>query len=451
MKKLFIKTYGCQMNFYDSDHMSNLLNDNGYETSEDINEADLIILNTCHIRDKAAEKMYSDLGRIKKNYENNNLSKPIITVAGCVAQAEGKEIIERSPWVDLVVGPQAYTDLPKLIEKINKNSKKKEISLKFPEIPKFDMLNFDKKRGKVSDYVTIQEGCDKFCSFCVVPFTRGPEYSRSRKSILEEIKTMAQNGVKEIILLGQNVNAWRDNSNKSRMYGLGSLIEDIAKIDQILSIRYTTSHPLDMDLDLIKAHKNVEKLMPYLHLPIQSGSDNILKKMNRKHTASEYLKIIELVRKYCEDIAISSDFIVGHPGETKEDHQKTLDIINEVKFASSYSFMYSERPGTKSSELDEKVDDNIKKFRLHEIQNRLNHYQLTFNKKMENLDFPILITDKNKNNQFLGRSPYNQTVYLNEETLTVKKPNEKLIGLMLKVKIIKSNQNSLLGNFINNA
>ena len=451
MKKLFIKTYGCQMNFYDSDHMSNLLNDNGYETSEDINEADLIILNTCHIRDKAAEKMYSDLGRIKKNYENNNLSKPIITVAGCVAQAEGKEIIERSPWVDLVVGPQAYTDLPKLIEKINKNSKKKEISLKFPEIPKFDMLNFDKKRGKVSDYVTIQEGCDKFCSFCVVPFTRGPEYSRSRKSILEEIKTMAQNGVKEIILLGQNVNAWRDNSNKSRMYGLGSLIEDIAKIDQILSIRYTTSHPLDMDLDLIKAHKNVEKLMPYLHLPIQSGSDNILKKMNRKHTASEYLKIIELVRKNCEDIAISSDFIVGHPGETKDDHQKTLDIINEVKFASSYSFMYSERPGTKSSELDEKVDDNIKKFRLHEIQNRLNHYQLTFNKKMENLDFPILITDKNKNNQFLGRSPYNQTVYLNEETLTVKKPNEKLIGLMLKVKIIKSNQNSLLGNFINNA
>ena len=451
MKKLFIKTYGCQMNFYDSDHMSNLLNDNGYETSADINEADLIILNTCHIRDKAAEKMYSDLGRIKKNYENNNLSKPIITVAGCVAQAEGKEIIKRSPWVDLVVGPQAYTDLPKLIEKINKNSKKKEISLKFPEIPKFDMLNFDKKRGKVSDYVTIQEGCDKFCSFCVVPFTRGPEYSRSRKSILEEIKTMAQNGVKEIILLGQNVNAWKDNSNKSRIYGLGSLIEDIAKIDQILSIRYTTSHPLDMDLDLIKAHKNVEKLMPYLHLPIQSGSDNILKKMNRKHTASQYLKIIELVRKYCEDIAISSDFIVGHPGETKEDHQKTLDIINEVKFASSYSFMYSERPGTKSSEIDEKVDDNIKKLRLYEIQNRLNHYQLTFNKKMENLDFPILITDKNKNNQFLGRSPYNQTVFLNEETLPVKKSHEKLIGLMLKVKIIKSNQNSLLGNFINNA
>ena len=438
------------MNFYDSDHMSNLLYDLGYETSEEIKKADLIILNTCHIRDKAAQKMYSDLGRIKKNYENNNLSKPIITVAGCVAQAEGKEIIERSPWVDLVVGPQAYTDLPKLIEKINKKSKKKEISLKFPEIPKFDMLNFDKKRGKVSDYVTIQEGCDKFCSFCVVPYTRGPEYSRSRKSILEEIKTMAQNGVKEIILLGQNVNAWRDNSNKSRMYGLGSLIEDIAKIDQILSIRYTTSHPLDMDLDLIKAHKNVKKLMPYLHLPIQSGSDNILKKMNRKHTASEYLKIIELVRKNCEDIAISSDFIVGHPGETKDDHQKTLDIINEVKFASSYSFMYSERPGTKSSELDEKVDDNIKKFRLYEIQDSLNHYQFAFNKKMENLDFPILITDKNKNYQFLGRSPYNQTVYINEETLPVKKPHEKLIGSIFNVKIIKSNQNSLLGNFTNN-
>ena len=451
MKKLFIKTYGCQMNFYDSDHMSNLLNGHGYETSNDIKEADLVILNTCHIRDKAAEKMYSDLGRIKKIYENNNLIKPIIAVAGCVAQAEGKEITKRSPWVDLVVGPQAYTDLPKLLKKINKNSKKKEINLKFPEIPKFDLLNFDKKIGKVSDFVTIQEGCDKFCSFCVVPFTRGPEYSRSRKSILDEVKTMAQNGVKEIVLLGQNVNAWKDDANSSKVYTLGNLIEDIAKIDEILSIRYTTSHPLDMDLELIKAHKNVDKLMPYLHLPIQSGSDDILKKMNRKHTASEYLKIIELVRKYCEDIAISSDFIVGHPGETNEDHKKTLDIINEVQFASSYSFMYSERPGTKSSEFGEIVDENIKKIRLHQIQNKLKHYQLAFNKNMEGFKFPILITDKNKNNQFLGRSPYNQTVYINEENFTVKKDHEKLIGSLLNIKIIKSNQNSLLGSFTKNA
>ena len=451
MKKLFIKTYGCQMNFYDSDHMSNLLNGHGYETSEDIKEADLVILNTCHIRDKAAEKMYSDLGRIKKIYENNNLIKPIIAVAGCVAQAEGKEITKRSPWVDLVVGPQAYTDLPKLLKKINEDSKKKEINLKFPEIPKFDLLNFDKKIGKVSDFVTIQEGCDKFCSFCVVPFTRGPEYSRSRKSILDEIKIMAQNGVKEIILLGQNVNAWKDDTNQSKAYTLGRLIEDIAKIDQILSIRYTTSHPLDMDLELIKAHKNIDKLMPYLHLPIQSGSDNILKKMNRKHTASEYLKIIELVRKYCEDIAISSDFIVGHPGETNEDHKKTLDIINEVQFASSYSFMYSERPGTKSSEFEEIVDENIKKIRLHQIQNKLNHYQLAFNKNMEGLEFPILITNKNKNNQILGRSPYNQTVYIDEKNLIVKKHHEKFIGSMSNVKIIKSNQNSLLGSFTKNA
>ena len=451
MKKLFIKTYGCQMNFYDSDHMSNLLNGHGYETSEEIKEADLVILNTCHIRDKAAEKMYSDLGRIKKIYENNNLIKPIIAVAGCVAQAEGKEITKRSPWVDLVVGPQAYTDLPKLLKKINENSKKKEINLKFPEIPKFDLLNFDKKIGKVSDFVTIQEGCDKFCSFCVVPFTRGPEYSRSRKSILDEIKIMAQNGVKEIILLGQNVNAWKDDASGSKTYTLGHLIEDIAKIDEILSIRYTTSHPLDMDLELIKAHKNVDKLMPYLHLPIQSGSDNILKKMNRKHTASEYLKIIELVKKYCEDIAISSDFIVGHPGETNEDHKKTLDIINEVQFASSYSFMYSERPGTKSSEFGEIVDENIKKIRLHQIQNTLNHYQLAFNKNMEGSEFPILITDKNKNNQFLGRSPYNQTVYINEENLSVKKHHEELIGSLLNIKIIQSNQNSLLGSFTKNA
>ncbi len=451
MKKLFIKTYGCQMNFYDSDHMSNLLNGHGYETSEDIKKADLVILNTCHIRDKAAEKMYSDLGRIKKIYENDNLIKPIIAVAGCVAQAEGKEITKRSPWVDLVVGPQAYTDLPKLLKKINEDSKKKEINLKFPEIPKFDFLNFDKKTSKVSDFVTIQEGCDKFCSFCVVPFTRGPEYSRSRKSILDEIKIMGQNGVKEIILLGQNVNAWKDSSNEGKTHTLGYLIEDIAKIDEILSIRYTTSHPLDMDLELIKAHKNVDKLMPYLHLPVQSGSDKILKKMNRKHTASEYLKIIELVRKYCEDIAISSDFIVGHPGETKEDHKNTLDIINEVKFASSYSFMYSERPGTKSSEFGEIVDENTKKIRLYEIQNKLNHYQLIFNKNMEGLEFPILITDKNKNGQFLGRSPYNQVVYINEENLSVKKHHENLIGSMLNVKIIQSNQNSLLGSFTKNA
>ncbi len=439
------------MNFYDSDHMSNLLNDHGYQTSEDIDCADLVILNTCHIRDKAAEKMYSDLGRIKKNYENNNLTKPIIAVAGCVAQAEGKEIIKRSPWVDLVVGPQAYTDLPKLLKKINSNQKKREINLNFPEVPKFDLLNFDKKRNKVSDYVTIQEGCDKFCSFCVVPFTRGPEYSRSRKSILKEIEKMAQNGVKEIILLGQNVNAWRDDTNGSETYNLGCLIQDIAKIEEILSIRYTTSHPLDMDLELIKAHKDVDKLMPYLHLPIQSGSDDILKKMNRRHTVSEYLKIIELVRKYCEDIAISSDFIVGHPGETEEDHKKTLDIINEVKFASSYSFMYSERPGTKSAEFNELVAENVKKTRLYEIQNSLNHHQLVFNKNMENLDFPILITDKNKNNQFVGRSPYNQTVYICEENLKVKKHYEKLIGSMINVKIIKSNQNSLLGAFAKNA
>ena len=450
MKKLFIKTYGCQMNFYDSDHMSNLLNNFGYQTSKEIEGADLVILNTCHIRDKAAEKMYSELGRIKKIYESNNLIKPIIAVAGCVAQAEGKEITKRSPWVDLVVGPQAYTDLPKLLQKISLNSNKKEINLKFPEIPKFDQLNFEKKIGKVSDYVTIQEGCDKFCSFCVVPFTRGPEYSRSRKSILEEIKMMAQNGVKEVILLGQNVNAWRDNSNKNRIYNLGYLIEEIAKIDEILSIRYTTSHPLDMDLDLIKAHKNIDKLMPYLHLPIQSGSDDILKKMNRKHTVSEYLKIIELVRKYCPDIAISSDFIVGHPGETDVDHQKTLDIIDEVQFASSYSFMYSKRPGTKSAELNE-IHDNVKKIRLQEVQSLLNHHQLIFNKKMENLNFPILISDKNKNNQYLGRSPYNQTVYIYEQNLPVKKHDQKLIGSISNVKIIKSNQNSLLGTFSKNA
>ena len=451
MKKLFIKTYGCQMNFYDSDHMSNLLKDSGYTVSEEVKEADLVILNTCHIRDKAAEKVYSDLGRIKKVYENNHLRKPIIAVTGCVAQAEGKEITKRSPWVDLVVGPQAYTDLPKLIEKIKHKPDHKEINLQFPEVPKFDLLNFKSKKSKVSDFITIQEGCDKFCSFCVVPFTRGPEYSRSKKSILEEIKIMAKKGVKEVVLLGQNVNAWRDSSDAKKHFSLGSLIQEIAEIDTILSIRYTTSHPLDMDLDLIKAHKYVDKLMPYLHLPIQSGSDKILRKMNRRHTTNQYLKIIELVKRYREDIAISSDFIIGHPDETEDDHKKTLAVIDEVKFSSSYSFVYSERPGTKSSELNNNVDDKIKKKRLYEIQNRLSHFQLDFNKKMENLIFPILITDKNKNNQLVGRSPYNQSVYINEHNLPSKYNNVGLIGKMMNVKIEVANQNSLLGTLIDYA
>ena len=262
---------------------------------------------------------------------------------------------------------------------------------------------------------------------------------------------MAKKGVKEVVLLGQNVNAWKDSSDEKKHFSLGSLIQEIADIDTILSIRYTTSHPLDMDLDLIKAHKYVDKLMPYLHLPIQSGSDKILRKMNRRHTTNQYLKIIELVKRYREDIAISSDFIIGHPDETEDDHKKTLAVIDEVKFSSSYSFVYSERPGTKSSELNNNVDDKTKKKRLYEIQKRLSYFQLDFNRKMENLIFPILITDKNKNNQLVGRSPYNQSVYINEHNLPTKYNNVELIGKMMNIKIEVANQNSLLGTLIDYA
>ena len=442
MKKLFLKTYGCQMNFYDSRHISKLLKPHGYAESYEIKEADLIILNTCHIRDKAAEKVYSELGRIKKIFKKNIKKKPVIAVAGCVAQAEGKEIIKRSPWVDIVVGPQAYTDIPKLIEKLR--NEKKITHLGFPEIPKFDNLCFQNDNSKISEFITIQEGCDKFCSFCVVPYTRGPEYSRSKESIIDEVKLMVSKGLKEVILLGQNVNAWKD-PQVNYDFGLGHLIEEIASINEIVSIRYTTSHPLDMDIDLIKAHKDVDKLMPYLHLPIQSGSDKILKKMNRRHTSKQYLKIIELVRKYCPDIAISSDFIIGHPGEDEEDHKKTLEIINEVKFSSSFSFIYSERPGTKSSDMNDLIDNDIKKARLIEIQNLLKKYQLTFNKSFDNKKIPVLISNFNKKNQLVGRSPYNQLVCIHENSLNKNPTLSNFIGNKHYIRISKSNQNSLEG------
>ena len=435
MKKLFIKTYGCQMNFYDSDHMSNLLNGHGYETSEDIKEADLVILNTCHIRDKAAEKMYSDLGRIKKIYENNNLIKPIIAVAGCVAQAEGKEITKRSPWVDLVVGPQAYTDLPKLLKKIKEDSKKKEINLKFPEIPKFDLLNFDKKIGKVSDFVTIQEGCDKFCSFCVVPFTRGPEYSRPFTQILKEAKNLVKNGSKEITLLGQNVNAYNFQGLR-----LSDLILEIEKLSGIKRIRYTTSHPNDMTDDLIEVYKVSKKLMPLVHLPVQSGSDKILGLMNRKHNIKTYLDIFKKLKMINSNIEFSSDFIIAYPGESEQDFQDTLKLIEEIRFINSFSFIYSPRPGTVASEL--KTLDKIQSlFRLQTIQKALFKNQMEKNKSLENQIISVLVEGWNDDNtKLFGRSEHMTSVLF--------EGYDNLIGKVVKVKILRSNQNTLFGTAI---
>ncbi len=430
------------MNFYDSSQISNLLKPFGYSLTPDSKDADLIVLNTCHIRDKAVEKTFSELGRIKKNF-NYKLTKPVVAVAGCVAQAQGDEIMKRSPWVDIVVGPQSYTDLPKLISKAN--NLKKQVNIEFPLIPKFDHLNFDLVDGNITSLITIQEGCDKFCTFCVVPYTRGAEYSRSYNSIIDEVKKLIELGTKEIILLGQNVNAWKGQISNGVKIGLGGLINQLSLINEIKNIRYTTSHPLDVDIELLEAHKNNDKLMPYLHLPIQSGSDKILKKMNRKHTSYDYLKIIEKVRKFKPDIAISSDFIIGFPGETDEDHSDTKEIIKNVKFSSSYSFKYSVRPGTTSEDYINNVDERTKQIRLFEIQNLIKKYQFNFNLNTVNTKMKILISNINKKEQFTGKSPYNQTFILEDEKL---KCMELKIGDIISVKIVRANQNSIVGKFV---
>ena len=446
MKKLFIKTHGCQMNFYDSEKMVDLLKPHGYQIDENPENADIIVINTCHIREKAVEKTYSELGRIRDQVmlrKEKTGKKTIVAVAGCVAQAQGKEIMKRSPWVDIVVGPQSYQNLPELIAKVDPLTKNNHINIEFPTVPKFDHLkSIVTERGPAA-FLTIQEGCDKFCAFCVVPYTRGAEYSRPIKSILDEAKELIDNGVKEITLLGQNVNAWHAEWKDKKVWGLGRLIKELSKIKELEFIRYTTSHPLDMDLELIEAHRDVSKLMPYLHLPIQSGSDNILRSMNRKHTVKEYIKVIEKVRHYNPNIALSGDFIVGFPGETDKDHQATLDLIKEIKYSQAYSFKYSIRPGTPAAISLNQVDEAYKKSRLEEVQNILRDQQLEFNKQSINSDLKILVLKNGKKpNQYLGRSQYNQSVYFN--------CNEKnLIGSTVNINITEAFQNSLTGNIIN--
>ena len=447
MKKLFIKTQGCQMNFYDSDRMKDLLKPHGYQLDDNEDDADLIVLNTCHIREKAVEKTYSELGRIRDKInirKEKTGKKSIVAVAGCVAQAEGKEIMKRSPWVDIVVGPQSYQNLPELISKVDPIKKNKNINIDFPTIPKFDHLKTNiEERGK-SAFLTIQEGCDKFCTFCVVPYTRGSEYSRPLSSIMDEARKLIDVGVREITLLGQNVNAWNSNGLDNKTWGLGKLIDELAKIKELKFIRYTTSHPLDMDIELIKSHRDNKKLMPYLHLPAQSGSDYVLKMMNRKHTAKEYLKIIETVRYYNPKIAISGDFIVGFPGETEKDHNSTLSLIKQVNYAQAYSFKYSKRPGTPGSVFLNQVSEDTKNYRLFEVQELLRSQQLSFNKKTINSNMEVLVLKKGKKkNQYLGRSPFNQSVYFSHK-------NENLIGSIINLNITEAFQNSLTGNIVFN-
>ena len=433
------------MNFYDSERMTDLLKPHGYQLDDNEDDADLIVLNTCHIREKAVEKTYSELGRIRdkiKTRKANTGKRSIVAVAGCVAQAQGKEIIKRSPWVDIVVGPQSYQNLPELIAKVDPINKNKNINIDFPTIPKFDQLNAKIEERGPSAFLTIQEGCDKFCTFCVVPYTRGAEYSRPLKSIIDEAKKLIDVGVKEITLLGQNVNAWSFKGLDDQNWGLGRLIDELAKINELKLIRYTTSHPLDMDIELIKSHRDNKKLMPYLHLPVQSGSDNVLKMMNRKHSVKEYLNIVEKVRDYNPKIAISGDFIVGFPGETDKDHLSTLNLIKQVNYAQAYSFKYSKRPGTPGSILPNHVNEDIKNSRLYEVQELLRSQQLSFNTKTINSTMKVLVLKKGKKkNQYIGRSPFNQSVYFSSK-------NESLIGSFIDLYITEAFQNSLTGNIV---
>ena len=443
IQKFYIKTFGCQMNVYDSQKMSDILYKLGYiKTSSQI-KADISLINTCHIRDKAKQKLYSELGKINKIKINRKLKgkKTIVIVAGCTAQAEGEEIFNRAPYVDLIVGSQSYQKLPQLIKKKishfsrNKLNKTNLSELDFTPKSKFDNLTEGKFLNKVSSYLTIQEGCNKFCRFCVVPYTRGPEYSRPVHDIIAEAKNLVSNETKEIILLGQNVNAYHGYDSNKNEYNLGKLIYELANINGLKRIRYMTAHPKDMHEDLYNAHKDVKQLMPFLHLPAQSGSNKILKSMNRNYSFEEYVEIIEKITKINPDIAFSSDFIVGYPGETKQDFKKTLDLVDIVKYAQSFSFIYSPRPGTMSYKMKDKITDDEKKERLLILQNKLKSYQEKFNKKFLKKSLDVLFTNfsKKKNYQSLGYSPYMQLVRLqNKKSMKGRIKNLKIIKTFYK-------------------
>ena len=436
-KKIFIKTFGCQMNVYDSNRIFHSVKKIGFEKTEDQKNADCFLLNTCHIRDKAKEKVYHEIGRVKKIYKKK--LKPIVVVAGCVAQAENEEMLKREPYIDIVIGPQSYHKINNVLD--NYVSKKQREETEFDTISKFDFFDkIENKSNKVSAFLTIQEGCDKFCHFCVVPFTRGPEYSRSFHKILSEVESLIKNGAKEITLLGQNVNAYSYIEN-SKEYKLSDLINQLEKYSELERIRYTTSHPRDMTEDLIDCYKNNKKLMPLVHLPVQSGSDKILKLMNRKHTVEEYVLTYEKLKKIKPSIEFSSDFIISYPGESEQDFNQTLQLVNKIKFINSYSFIFSPRPGTKAANL-ELIDEKISKERLKIIQKHLFENQKNINKSFENKSVDVLVENKIKGQtKLFGRNKYMNSVIFEGE--------ENSIGKIVKVKILDSNQNTLFGKIEN--
>jgi len=418
-KKVFVKTYGCQMNVYDSQRMSDALAADGYVSTDAIDDADLVLLNTCHIREKAAEKVYSELGRIREMKAERAKSgrEMVIGVAGCVAQAEGREIIRRSPAVDLVIGPQTYHRLPEALKKVRGGQKVVETDYALED--KFDHLPQPKRADVISRgvtaFLTVQEGCDKFCTFCVVPYTRGSEVSRSVAQIIAEAEKLAEAGVREVTLLGQNVNAWHGEGPDGREWGLGRLLLRLAEIPGLARLRYTTSHPRDMDDELIAAHRDLPSLMPYLHLPVQSGSDRILKAMNRKHTAADYLRLIERIRNVRPDIAMSGDFIVGFPGETDTDFEATMELVRAVDYALAFSFKYSPRPGTPGADMKNHVAENVKDERLQRLQALLLEQQRAFGESLVGRTVEVLIEKPGRQaGQIVGRSPWLQPVILDE-------------------------------------
>jgi len=440
MKKLFIKTYGCQMNVYDSARMADLLAPLGYAPADAPDDADMVILNTCHIREKAAEKVYSELGKLKRLKERKaETGAPmLIAVAGCVAQAEGEEIVARQSAVDIVVGPQSYHRLPELIAQVTRNAGH-ALETDFPAEDKFDSLPEEMGVQGPAAFLTVQEGCDKFCTFCVVPYTRGSEYSRSVAQIEAEARRLAEKGVREITLLGQNVNAYRGQGLDGEEWSLAKLLYRLAEIDGLDRLRYTTSHPRDMRDDLIQAHAELDKLMPYLHLPVQAGSDRVLAAMNRQHTAADYLRLAERIRAANPDLALSSDFIVGFPGETDKDFEATLVLVREVKYAQAFSFKYSPRPGTSASTAKQLPED-VKDARLQELQALLSKQQAEFNASCEGRMMDVLFEKPGrKAGQAVGRSPFLQPVHAENA--------EHLIGEIRKVRIAEVQPNSLKGVF----
>ncbi|MEP3421956.1 MAG: tRNA (N6-isopentenyl adenosine(37)-C2)-methylthiotransferase MiaB [Erythrobacter sp.] len=427
-----VKSFGCQMNVYDGERMGEMLDEQGMAAAPEGEDADLVVLNTCHIREKAAEKIYSDIGRLTKGKTQEKA--PMIAVAGCVAQAEGEEIMTRAPAVSMVVGPQAYHRLPDMVDNAVKGKRSTDTDM--PAIAKFGALPTRKRRAP-SAFLTVQEGCDKFCTYCVVPYTRGAEISRPFTGLIEEAKRLIDSGAREITLLGQNVNAWSHEDDKGRAIGLDGLIRELAKIPDLQRIRYTTSHPNDFTPGLIAAHAEVDKLMPYLHLPVQSGSDRVLKAMNRQHTAQGYLKLLEQMREARPDMALSGDFIVGFPGETEAEFEETLSLVDEVRYAQAYSFKYSPRPGTPAATMDNQIPREVMDERLQRLQTSINRDQLAFNANTVGTTCSLLVERKGKlEGQWLGKSPWLQSIWFE---------GDAQIGDMVEVDVIEAGANSVQG------